>query len=69
MRIHSALARALLLARGTLVLQANKRPHIRLPGFRVTPGMKCPTRKCVGRLTLKNGIHQCDRCYAIVDTT
>ena len=69
MRTYSTVVGVVLLIGGVSVLQANKRPTHRLPGFKVMPGMPCPTPSCVGRVHKKNGTYQCNRCYATIEPT
>jgi hypothetical protein len=64
---HAAFARALLVAAVSLLLQAHKKPHIRLPGSKVRLGMPCPVPGCTGHVILKNSIYQCTRCYSIIE--
>lgn len=67
MTTHFALARVLLLAPATLLLQANRKTYVKLPGHKIRDGMKCPDPNCSGRVSAKNGVYQCARCYVTVE--
>jgi hypothetical protein len=67
MRAYVTMFRAATMVFGTLLLQPNQRPSVKLPGFRIRMGMGCPIAGCGGKVVKRNAIMQCNRCYTIIE--